>query len=111
MTALCQRKFSFWVTHPLRNLKQIHERQNAISLLKNNSALGQNLHIELKKIPDIEKNISRLSCGYTHAKDLLATRNTLCLIPNLRNILEPLQKQNPLFGLDEIGRASCRERV
>ncbi|MCA9405270.1 MAG: DNA mismatch repair protein MutS [Candidatus Omnitrophica bacterium] len=102
LTPLGKRKLYYWFYHPLKDPSLIRERQQAVSLLKDNSATRDELKELLNKIPDIEKNISRLSCGYTHAKDLLAIRNTLALLPSLLTITEPLQKQNPLFTLEDI---------
>jgi len=102
LTPLGKRMFHFWMTHPLKRPDAIQERQEAIVLIKEQPEIAEELKKILNRIPDIEKNISRLSCGYTHAKDLLAIRNTLALIPNLQNLIEPLQKKNPLFALDDI---------
>lgn len=102
ITAMGKRKFKFWFYHPLKNIETISERQKAVQLLKNETRLQQELKTVLNKIPDIEKNISRLSCGYTHAKDLLAIRNTLTLGPQIQAIVEPLRKSNPLFTINDI---------
>ncbi len=102
LTALGKRKFRFWLTHPLKNIGQIQKRQEAIVLLKNDSPTTKNLKNLLDRIPDIEKNISRLSCGYVHPKDLMAIRNTLSLLPTIKNLLAPLAKTNNLFALEDI---------
>ncbi|MCA9398765.1 MAG: DNA mismatch repair protein MutS, partial [Candidatus Omnitrophica bacterium] len=109
LTPLGKRKFYYWFYHPLKDPSLIRERQQAVSLLKDNSTTRDELKELLNKIPDIEKNISRLSCGYTHAKDLLAIRNTLALLPSLLTITESLQKQNPLFALEDIPK--LREKL
>ncbi len=102
LTAMGRRKLSFWLYHPLKNLPEITERQNAIILLKDDQRSQQDLKTLLDRIPDVEKNISRISCGYTHARDLLAIRNTLSLIPELQRSLRPLSKENSLFSLEDI---------
>ena len=104
ITAVGRRLFRFWFTHPLKIRRDIEERQEAIKLLKKNSHLHQDLKNILSKIPDLEKNISRLSCKLTHARDLLAIRNTLCLIPQLKKILDPLSEQNALFAIEDIAQ-------
>lgn len=104
ITAAGRRLFRFWFTHPLKSRQDIEERQEAIKLLKKNPPLRQNLKNLLSRIPDLEKNISRLSCGLAHAKDLLAIRNTLSLIPQLKKILDHLSAQNALFSLEDIPR-------
>jgi DNA mismatch repair protein MutS len=108
-TALGKRKFRFWLYHPLKNTEAILARQDAVQLLRDQPNLNQDLKHLLQKIPDMEKNISRLSCGYTHAKDLLALRQTLTLIPQMIALLKPLEEKNPLFHLDDI--PDLRERL
>lgn len=102
LTALGRRQFAFWITHPLKQPEAITRRQEAVKLLKDNPDVSEKLKKFLSRVPDLEKTISRLGCGYTHAKDLLAVRNTLALLPALRELTAPLQKQNPLFALEDI---------
>ena len=102
ITASGKRKFRFWLYHPLKNTENIVQRQKAIQLLRDQTSTAQDLKYLLQKIPDIEKNISRLSCGYTHAKDLLAIRQTLTNIPHLIELTKPLEEKNFLFHLADI---------
>jgi len=102
LTPLGKRQLRFWLYHPLKQPELIRQRQEAIRLLKDHPDIEHELKNHLIKIPDIEKNISRLSCGYTHAKDLLAIRNTLSLLPGIQHTLQPLTTQNPLFTLEDI---------
>ncbi|MBF0478299.1 MAG: DNA mismatch repair protein MutS [Candidatus Omnitrophica bacterium] len=108
-TALGKRKLWFWLFHPLKNKDRIEQRLSAVTLLKNNSKILPSLKIFLDKIPDLEKNISRLSCGYSHPKDLLAIRNTLALIPDMAILLSQLIQDNILFTLTDI--ADLREKL
>lgn len=101
-TALGRRNFAFWFYHPLKNKEQIIKRQDATSLLLESENTREDLNALFKQIPDIEKNISRLGCGYKHPKDILSIRNTLCLIPELRTITTPLEKENDLFICNDI---------
>lgn len=101
-TSLGKRLFRDWYYHPLRSKPLIEERQQAITLLKDSNAIQDDLRKILNQIPDIEKNISRLSCGYTHPKDLLSIRNTLALLPDLKNLIEPLAQTSKLFDLQDI---------
>jgi len=102
LTALGKRQFAFWLTHPLVEPERIRQRQEAAKLLKDNAGLLEELKKHLGRIPDIEKCVSRLGCGYVHAKDLLAIRNTLALLPEMQTLMGPLAKQNPLFALEDL---------
>ncbi len=102
LTPLGKRKLRFWLYHPLKNSSAILERQAAVRLLKENAPILQILKINLNHLPDIEKNISRLSCGYLSPKDILAVRNTLTRLPVLQKIIQPLIGKNPLFDIADI---------
>ncbi len=109
LTPLGRRQFASWFTHPLKTPEAISQRQEAVKILKDDPDITDRLKKYLSRIPDLEKNISRLSCGYVHAKDLLAIRNTLALLPEIKATLEPLVKQNPLFTIEDI--SSLREHL
>ncbi len=102
LTPLGRRMFRFWLTHPLKNVADIIERQDAVKLLGEHPEVCRQIKDLLDKIPDLEKNISRLGCGYTNAKDLLAIRNTLALLPALQNAIDPVMSRNSLFDLEDI---------
>lgn len=102
LTPMGRRKFRFLAYHPLKNIQAIQQIQDSIKLLIKEKDCFESLQEHLKKIPDIEKNLSRLSCGYTHAKDLLSLRNTLNHIPEMMASIQPLQSQNNLFELKDI---------
>jgi DNA mismatch repair protein MutS len=102
ITPLGKRKIRDWVYHPLKNKNAILQRQEAIALLKDNIPIQQELNQLLRNMPDIEKNISRLSCGYTHAKDFLALRNALIRIPQIQKAIQPLSWKSPLFVTQDL---------
>ena len=101
VTPLGKRAFRFWFLHPLKKADGIRQRQEAVRILKENTKVQEDLKNHLNKIPDIEKNISRLSFGYTNAKDLLAIRNTLSLLPQIIKLETPLARENSLFTLED----------
>ena len=102
LTPLGRRTFRFWLTHPLKSAPDIIERQDAVRALSTHPEVCRRLKDHLDKIPDLEKNISRLSCGYASAKDLLAIRNTLALLPALQDSIKPIISRNSLFDLEDI---------
>ncbi|MFH1768656.1 MAG: DNA mismatch repair protein MutS, partial [Candidatus Omnitrophota bacterium] len=101
-TPMGKRQFKFWFYHPLKNRGEILKRQGAISLLKENDQIREKLKDILRNIPDIEKSLSRLSCGYTYVKDYLTLRNTLLLLPQLQEAADCLSKKNTLFSIRDI---------
>lgn len=101
-TAMGRRCFYNWFYHPLKDKTAIEERHKGIDLLKSHPDIDKDLKGLLQKIPDLEKNISRLSCGYTHPKDILAVRNTLALLPDILSLLTPIREENQHFELEDI---------
>lgn len=99
---LGKRMLNFWLYHPLKNPSAILKRQAAVTLLKNDPDVQHDLKAALTRMTDIEKSISKLSCGYTNAKDILAIRNALTLIPNIQDAMAPLAQKNTLFCIDDV---------
>ncbi len=102
LSPMGKRKLHYWLYHPLKQPAPILQRQAAVTILKDQQDIQKKLREQLSRIPDIEKSISKLSSGYTHAKDLLAIRNTLVLTPEIHNILNPLIPRNRLFAVEDI---------
>ncbi len=59
-TSFGQRMFRNWVCHPLRNISDIIERQDAIEELERASELVETIRTRFKKIPDLERNLGRI---------------------------------------------------
>ena len=102
VTALGKRQLRTWVYHPLKSPGAINRRQEAVALLKKNRNIQQDLSHRLRFIPDIEKSLSRLSCGYTSARDFLALRNSLETLPQIQKAIQSLSGRNPFFIIDDI---------
>lgn len=100
LTPMGRRQFRFWLFHPLKNPEAIRQRQAAVQLLKDHAQvsddLGKNL---LRNIPDLEKSLSRLSCGFAAPKDILAIRNCLLRGPEIQKHLATLIKETPALSL------------
>ncbi|HQO58681.1 MAG TPA: DNA mismatch repair protein MutS [Candidatus Omnitrophota bacterium] len=102
LCALGRRQLRYWLFHPLKSPAAILERQAAVTLLKNEAGIQKELKELLSGFPDIEKCLSKLSCGLTQPKDLLALRNALCSLPALKQACAPLAARNRFFALDDI---------
>jgi DNA mismatch repair protein MutS len=99
-TPMGRRAFRFWMYHPLKNVAAIKERQQAVVLLRDNKAVFEKLSELLKNMPDLDKALSRLSCGCSSVKDLLALRQGLLRAPLLAEALNPLG--NSLLSVADI---------
>ncbi|MCC6758971.1 MAG: DNA mismatch repair protein MutS [Candidatus Omnitrophica bacterium] len=102
LTAMGKRELRSWLSHPLRKVDAIRERQKAVTLLRGQNETLRSLKECLQSLPDLEKSISKISSGYTHAKDILSIRNSLSLIPKIKQAIAPLTSQNRLFNVEDI---------
>ena len=102
LTSFGRRRLKDWLYHPLKSKTEILQRQQAVTLFRNNPQIRQGLESLLQNTPDIEKSVSRISCGSAGARDLLALRSTLLKQPQIKEILSPLSAKNSLFHLEDI---------
>ena len=99
-TPMGRRQFRFWLYHPLKNAGAIIERQNAVVLLRDQPQAARKLDELLKNLPDLEKALSRLSCGCSSVKDILALRQGLLRAPLIAEVLSPLG--HPLLDIVDV---------
>ncbi len=102
VTALGRRRLHFWTYHPLRRPAEILQRQAAVTRLKTDPSLLNEIREVLRKVPDIEKAVSRISCGYRHPKAVLAVRNGLQILPRLMEICRSVAGQNRFFTIPDV---------
>lgn len=76
-TGMGSRLLKDWIVRPLIDKKDILSRQDAVAYLLANNSLLQNLAMELKGIPDIERLSARLANRSLNAQDLLRMESGL----------------------------------
>ena len=79
-----------WLLHPLRDREPLLARQQTIEEMLAEPFLLSSLRDALKGIRDIERTVGRLSQAGGNARDLLALRNSLEQLPDLRSHLAAL---------------------
>ena len=93
VTPMGGRKLRSWILQPLRDLTELNRRQQMIAdLLHESDALGSLRHA-LKSIRDIERAAGRLSQVSGNARDLVALKNSLQHIPQLKAELGKLTER------------------
>jgi DNA mismatch repair protein MutS len=95
-TPMGRRAFRFWLYHPLKDVAMIQLRQAAVKELSANQRLKECL----KNLPDLQKAISRLSCGCGSIKDILNIRQALLRVPLIAETLA--QSINPLLKIQDL---------
>jgi DNA mismatch repair protein MutS len=90
LTAAGSRLLDRRVSSPSTHLGTLTARQNAVGFFFEDSGIRDTTRVALRKIPDIDRAVSRISLDRAGPRDLAAVRNGLeqCLI--LHNSLVPL---------------------
>ncbi len=73
---------------PLADKGRIDERLDSVDELKNNPNMRSRLKSLLKQAGDLQRYLARLATGRGSARDLVAIRETLAIIPDFRDTLE-----------------------
>ena len=76
-----------WVTHPLREVQPIVERQDVISKFCTATTVLAEFRDQLGNVRDMERTLARLSVGTGNARDLVALKDSLAALPALRQTL------------------------
>ncbi len=77
-----------WLHQPLKNVKKILDRQNAVEELMQNTQSRIALIGLLQKVYDIQRLSTRLSNNSANPRDFLALRDTIKLLPEFAQIMK-----------------------
>ena len=86
-TSMGARRLRSWIESPLLDLGRIAERQDVVAELLTDSNLREAVAEQLKAVADLERIVSRIEVGSANARDLAALRNSLMMLPGLKDIL------------------------
>ncbi|HSQ80383.1 MAG TPA: DNA mismatch repair protein MutS [Casimicrobiaceae bacterium] len=73
-----------WLLNPLRSQSRARERHDAIDALRADTATARALGAQLRRSVDIERIVARIALGSARPRDLAGLRDTLALLPALR---------------------------
>lgn len=86
-TAMGSRKMKQWLREPLNNSEEINFRLDGVEELFNNIIVRNNIKESLKGIYDFERLAGRIASGNANGKDLIALRNSIGHIPEIKECL------------------------
>ena len=89
-TAMGSRKLKTWLLNPLRNKEEIEERYKKLEVLNNEFILKDELRDLLFEIYDLERLCAKVMCGNLNARDLLQIKNSLSVLPRVKDIIKDL---------------------
>ena len=71
-----------WLALPLKNIKQIKQRQDIVAYMLNNGELLSNIQYQIKQISDLERLISKLATGKISPREFIHLKDSLdAIIP------------------------------
>ncbi len=94
-TSMGARRLRTWLEEPLLNIGRIMDRQEAVAELLD-SDLREAVAEQLKAVSDLERIVSRVEVGSANARDLVALRTSLSMLPGLKDVLSKAQSKHLL---------------
>ncbi|WP_090507561.1 DNA mismatch repair protein MutS [Natronorubrum sediminis] len=85
--ALGGRRLRDWIRRPLLEPRRIDARLDAVSELQSDVQTRESLHDDLRAVYDLERLIGRISRERANARDLRSLRDTLAVVPDVRERL------------------------
>jgi DNA mismatch repair protein MutS len=86
-TSMGGRRLRQWLREPLNRAPEINLRLDAVGFLCDEIVLRGSMREQLRGVYDLERLAGRISCGSANGKDLIALRNSLALVPAIRDDL------------------------
>ena len=104
-TAMGGRRLRWWSNYPLVVPEKIRERLAAVSELKENHLLRADVQRFLARVYDLERLGSRVAMGAANARDLIALKDSLTMVPEIIRMISSME--SPLItsiknGLDPL---------
>ncbi len=84
-TPMGSRLIKRYLTQPLLKADQIKKRLNAVEELVNNGLVRRNLKDVLREFADLERLISRITCGSANPRDVVGLKDSLYLLPAVKD--------------------------
>lgn len=88
ITAMGGRTLRKWLMLPLINAKQINDRLEAVTTLKNDGWLMSELIEQFKLMGDFERLVGKIGCNRANARDVVALKNSLMTIDPIKKLLQ-----------------------
>lgn len=108
------RRLRQWICHPLVAQDAITARQDAVACFVERDDIRRDTRGQLKRMADIERITARVALLRASPRDLSSLADTLCQLPDLRTLIEPLQAavlveaHQALAGVDDLAALLSR---
>ena len=101
-TAMGSRMLKNYIENPLIDKKEIEERYNIVETLLQEFILKSDLQEALFEVYDLERLSGRVAFGNANAKDLLQLKNSLRVLPKIKDILDKIKYKETIDTLPEL---------
>ena len=101
-TAMGSRKLRAWIEEPLKNKKEIVKRYDVVDKLREEFILCEDLRRNLYEIYDLERLSGRIALGNANARDLLQLKNSLKVLPIMKNMLNQIGFYKEIDTIEEL---------
>jgi len=101
-TAMGSRKLKSYLMHPLKDIDELNKRYNKIEILNNNFILKDELKDLLYEIYDLERLCGKVIAGSVNGRDLLQFKNSLKVLPRIKEIVDTLELEERIDTHREI---------
>ncbi len=91
VTSMGGRMLKRWLGSPLMDMEKIQDRLEKVAELKEKDLPRKAIRDSLRQVRDLERLSARISLGVANARDLVALRASLNLLPDVRTLLSPLE--------------------
>lgn len=86
-TAMGGRLLKKWLEQPLVSVSNINKRLNIVEYFTTNLMIMDEVRNLLKKVYDVERLSSKVSTGNCNGRDFIALKNSLSVLPKLKELL------------------------
>lgn len=90
-TAMGARMMRKYIEQPLIDRKLIERRLDAVEELKNSAICREEIREYLNPVYDLERLVGKISYHSANPRDLLSLKNSMEMIPHIRNILAEMK--------------------
>jgi DNA mismatch repair protein MutS len=88
MTSMGGRRLKWWLNYPLVIPERIRERLAAVAQIKEHHLVREALRKALSGVHDLERLGGRISVGIANARDLVALKTSIKILPAIRSLIE-----------------------
>lgn len=100
-TPMGGRLLKTWLTHPLLDIEEIKNRQDAITAFLNHTERCKEIGAHLSEIRDLERLMMRIETGYASPRDLAGLRLSLEHVEPLSTLLAPFSSVKAIESAKE----------